>query len=930
MEEKRDIQEAAFSAKSPKVLSPGPERSKKEIQGAFQRNFNHQAFWGWSILGIILFCLVIVMLLGLQGEFLSRKESDAIVLSQGQTIAHTKLRLLEGEPISQKISPEISFDSIYVTLSKEGVFSENAQMCLELWDAEEENLLAQKTLLLTKVKSDQKTRFELSQNFPRGTYVVKLTAEHTESGAGKLLLPCVRTANTVAKLMRGDNQLSSTWVPRVYQEIGGKGYGWLIAAILLIIIGVSWIVVMILPKKEDSGLSRGWAFWVMIVFFLFAGGAWMGCAKEQEPHLIFTQEPKSSDNSPLQVYGPLSKGMTIQQRISANDAIEGVQLQFATYEKENDHGTLIVSLIDLDTKEVLTSTELSVNQLEDNSKILVNFPQRIPAQYNEFYLLSIQAAADVDETCLVGLYFTGDAEILRHDPIVMATTGSLYVRTYYGIFDSIRVLCQWGGILLAVVSMVLVLVTLYTYLRLESIYLVISLTVGILLLFVQTPVYGFDIDFQKDSSYILSNLLMGKTGYFKNDIEASDFNEETMGREYYFQRAGDDISDLPHYASQDVVAAYYKMAQELFFGMDSDQKEEVAQQTSSFSTLPVTFFPQALGFTAARLLGLNRMWLLLLGRLCNYLLFVAFTYYSIKVVPFGKHIFFLIGLMPVSLMQSASLSRDSIVLGLAFFVCAKTLQIAYTERRITWWQLAQLITAAALLAPSKVVYLPVCLFPAIIPFKRYGKPKKTKEWRYSILVLLLGFAVTLSAFLACNFSLLADRVVQETAYSVNNQQAGHTLQYIMTHLPDMIYMVVNTFRVSLGDYLMNAVAPLEIKAGLSNGVILGWLLLLVLACIPENKMHKPSPGDRGWMALLATIVFALLTVVAIQWTPLGANSIVGLQGRYLTPILPLILLSIYGLPWIQRQASVNRFLRVGAAVLPCVSVFNMYLWTLFK
>ena len=97
----------------------------------------------------------------------------------------------------------------------------------------------------------------------------------------------------------------------------------------------------------------------------------------------------------------------------------------------------------------------------------------------------------------------------------------------------------------------------------------------------------------------------------------------------------------------------------------------------SVRTTPLAYVPQALGFTLARVLGLNSIALLYLGRFLNLLLFAAVGVLTIKRLPFGKNVFFGVSILPMSLHLAASLSYDVVILAFTGYFTAVCLDLAY-------------------------------------------------------------------------------------------------------------------------------------------------------------------------------------------------------------------------------------------------------------
>ena len=153
-----------------------------------------------------------------------------------------------------------------------------------------------------------------------------------------------------------------------------------------------------------------------------------------------------------------------------------------------------------------------------------------------------------------------------------------------------------------------------------------------------------------------------------------------------------------------------------------------------------------LGFTPA----------LALGRLANLLLFAALASYAVKVVPFGKRVFAAVALLPMTLHLAASFSRDAPLLGLCFAFTALVLDAAFGADRakaLHPTRLAVLLITGVLLAPGKMVYLPLAALLLLVPNLRLGRHAKVKKAGYLALCVALALVLNsgmLESFLGSN------------------------------------------------------------------------------------------------------------------------------------------------------------------------------------
>ncbi len=137
------------------------------------------------------------------------------------------------------------------------------------------------------------------------------------------------------------------------------------------------------------------------------------------------------------------------------------------------------------------------------------------------------------------------------------------------------------------------------------------------------------------------------------------------------------------------------------------------------------YLPQAIGIAAGRMFGLAPLWLFYLGRLFNLLASVILIFLAIRTAPIFNWVFFLLGVMPMTLYQLASMSYDAVTIGLCFLFLATILRHAYNNvKTITTREVAVLFVLTVLLAAAKQPYVIIVMTFFIIPASRFGSLKK--------------------------------------------------------------------------------------------------------------------------------------------------------------------------------------------------------------
>lgn len=153
------------------------------------------------------------------------------------------------------------------------------------------------------------------------------------------------------------------------------------------------------------------------------------------------------------------------------------------------------------------------------------------------------------------------------------------------------------------------------------------------------------------------------------------------------------------------------------------------------------FLPQLAGVLLGRSLGLGFYAMALAGRLLNLGLYLLLAFWAVRLAPKEfQGLFTGVLLLPMSLQLGASFSPDSTVVGLAALFTALCLRFGRAGQ-VTLPQWGGLLALAFLLAPAKVIYLPLTALVFLIPGSAFGK--KPAGRLKQLAVLGAGLAGTL-------------------------------------------------------------------------------------------------------------------------------------------------------------------------------------------
>lgn len=464
-------------------------------------------------------------------------------------------------------------------------------------------------------------------------------------------------------------------------------------------------------------------------------------------------------------------------------------------------------------------------------------------------------------------------------------------------FGSMKITTDYPAVtVMAIVMMILSVIALAVILgyvlkakqfSLHRMYLICGLLIGCLYLFILPPLSAPDEWAHYVSAYKVSNHLMG--------VEAVDEKGQVMVQEEEMLANDGAFPD----------AEQYQYFWSNFLGKETGDTM-VSSKKGPNGAYVLPYLPQALGITLARLLGLNFATRIMFGRIFNLLWSVFAISKAISWMPFGKKTLFGVAMLPMVFHTLASNSYDAWIIGFSMLFIAYCMKLGYEKEKIGREDVAVLAVLIGLLAPCKVVYAPLVGLCLLIPKEKFGK---RKTWFASAAIVL---GVLMVMMLLVNAQVFGNYVEEGT--TGNNigwaGEPGYTIAYFLQNPLEFPKIILNTFTVSnmsfSKDYLQTML-----------GMILGWLdptlkmpalyyqmlVLLLLAHFisadGEPKVFRK--GNKWWMlVIIAAVIVLVMTSMLISYTPLSSPYILGVQGRYFLPVLPLFGLVVFkdcGLVW---------------------------------
>ena len=507
--------------------------------------------------------------------------------------------------------------------------------------------------------------------------------------------------------------------------------------------------------------------------------------------------------------------------------------------------------------------------------------------------------------------------------IVVAYIQSLYVNL--GVSHTSDYFLKKSYIILSVAALLLILVSgIYlniTKFSIVKIYPVVMLIFGLGYMYVFPAMSAPDEIAHFISAYKISNKMLGKQATVKDGhviIRAQDLWIEDVDGEYTFDKSKSEEEKvlIPEEGSHGKIISskLEETSYKVFYGKGdsrsnniyisfSGQNYEKAQSLHApVNTIPSVYFLPATGITAARIMGLNSIYLVLFGRMANLILFILFGTLGIYFLPKFKEFIFLVSLLPTTIELAASYSYDAVMISSMIFFVSYVFFLAHEKKEFDIKDLVIVSLIAGLVLPCKMVYFPMLLMLFSIPlykFKFRGKVdgKIKKE---NIAFFLASAVVVLLSWVFAMYLVNRSTVV---GYSTSNTSSlewageeSYTIGYLLHNKLKAVKLFYNTLLLQLEYYHKTMFGAYLGHADDVVGIpYIGFLVLnigMIFSVFGEAKEKQLLVKERVLTGIsIFFVIFLVLLSMLIAWTPISSEFIEGVSGRYFIPVLlPLLMI----------------------------------------
>jgi Predicted membrane protein (DUF2142) len=337
---------------------------------------------------------------------------------------------------------------------------------------------------------------------------------------------------------------------------------------------------------------------------------------------------------------------------------------------------------------------------------------------------------------------------------------------------------------------------------------------------------------------------------------------------------------------------------------------------------PVPYLPAALALLIGRVLGASPLALLYLGRLFSLAVYVLLTYLALRLAALGTAMA-CTALLPMTLHQAASFSADAVAFASTFLLLGYVARLAVGQSIKLllprhYLVLGGLICLSALCKPNPWIYLLVLL----IPPARFGSRRR---WLISTAIFTAAGLLTIAGWQTLNRENVK-RYAERRAGRAIDLQAN--MRLLASHPGATGGAIIRTLKADRSDLEREFVGEFgALQAPLPIWAVRASLILLLFAAV-----HSAEPL-RMWQRLLlvgiaaasASAVFIFQEIIELPAAYVhdflaGTGTINSVQGRYLIPIAPMLLMALSGGPRLRRPRGVAAVCLGAAGILGVIGL----------
>jgi hypothetical protein len=348
---------------------------------------------------------------------------------------------------------------------------------------------------------------------------------------------------------------------------------------------------------------------------------------------------------------------------------------------------------------------------------------------------------------------------------------------------------------------------------------------------------------------------------------------------------------------------------------------------------PAPYVPAALAMAITQAMHTPTYVSILAARLAMLAAYLALGAAALTVAAAGEALLLTVLIMPMTIFLAGSVNSDGVLIGLACLGVA-CLTRAQSEMRVSGGVRVGGLVCLAVMLGSKITLFPL-LGLALLPLAPAGWWRRVREMLLAAAPVALWWALVVG-FVSVRFYIpqyrpgplfLGDAATE--TYGPDPAANLHILLHPATRLISLPWVTLVDGGAQTLREMIGVLGGLQIV--FPDAFYIAWGVAVLVAIGGLGLVRGdagPRPAESLFVLALIVAIYWLTQITEyIDWSPVGADHVQGMQGRYLLPVLPIL---IFAVPKIGRRAGWP----VAAPALPAILLGLVDLayvpWTLVR
>ncbi len=300
----------------------------------------------------------------------------------------------------------------------------------------------------------------------------------------------------------------------------------------------------------------------------------------------------------------------------------------------------------------------------------------------------------------------------------------------------------------------------------------------------------------------------------------------------------------------------------------------------------VSYLPQIVGLKIGMLCKLTPYCTAMLGRITGLIITVFLFAWGIYKLPKHKLFATIILLCPVVLSYAASFSADNMTLASVFLLISYVYYYMHTKEKIKKRHYILFAILTFIIAVSKIAYIPIIGIFIFLPKECFENNKR--KWICAIGFIVLGFITTIWW-------------MRTAAISATGGDPTNTNTWIYTNPIGYLIVLFRTTISSAWDYVSNMFAGHYLCHNQVNPysiVPIAYIIIAVIAYFSDENTDKTTMYKKLIsFGIIACSYVLISTAMYVYNTSFKSGTIMGVQGRYLVPLLFMLIFFANSKKW---------------------------------